>query len=510
MDRQRALEVVAWLFKWSIILLGVSLSCSKFLMTIGQISALFFLLVGFILDRKLLQKPSLFFWGFILLYGLHILWLIPDGDLAYGLKDLRIKLPLLTIPFAFAFAPAKWLPSKNMLFGFLLAGFIGSTLYSFTLYMGWTHWREIQSFRDYSPLVSHIRLITIGVGLFFWSFFLWKKQVWKVLAFGIYLALVISLFQSLTGLATLGFGMVFGLLKWGSKWVRISTVVTAIALVSVVFAAWQNYNTLDPEYRAPQKTDKSPWGVHYKNTSSHQINNHHPIWDYVEKGSMRFAWLKRTNISPDSLTENGNRIEGILINYLTAKGLRKDLNGVNALSEEDISKILKGHFLPDWEEKTPLERRMITTFNEINLMRDGMVPNGQSVSLRLLYLQTGFNIWEPNKWLGIGTRNIQNAFQQYYQEELPQLKEQYRRKTHNQWMSFLILFGIIGCLPLLLFFAYSMPKTKLASWALLVLLTQFLTFFWEDTLENQVGVTVFSFFFCLCLIYSKEPDKISL
>lgn len=54
------------------------------------------------------------------------------------------------------------------------------------------------------------------------------------------------------------------------------------------------------------------------------------------------AWNKRSNMKYDSLDGNGFYVSSTVIRYLTSMELRKDLDRINALTDEDVTNIEKG------------------------------------------------------------------------------------------------------------------------------------------------------------------------
>jgi len=102
-------------------------------------------------------------------------------------------------------------------------------------------------------------------------------------------------------------------------------------------------------------------------------------------------------------------------------------------------------------------------------------------------------------WFCTGTGDIHVAFQNHYEETSSKLLPQNRSRTHNQFMSMWIAFGIIGFLIFVLTQFYSLilfiKKKQFQSVLIwLVLITSFMT---EDTLETQTGVTLVVFFISL-------------
>ena len=84
---------------FSLILLVVAIPLSEYIMSNAQ----FLIALNWLVEGKFREKLNRLtsnnaLWIFLSLILLHVLWLINSTDMDYGLKDIRIKLPLLIIP----------------------------------------------------------------------------------------------------------------------------------------------------------------------------------------------------------------------------------------------------------------------------------------------------------------------------------------------------------------------------------------------------------------------------
>jgi O-antigen ligase len=101
----------------------------------------------------------------------------------------------------------------------------------------------------------------------------------------------------------------------------------------------------------------------------------------------------------------------------------------------------------------------------------------------------------------VGTGDLQMEFDSQYEASQSKLTDQWRLRTHNQYLSIGAAFGILG---LMLFMAMLFWPVILAirlrdHLYLAFLATAMLSMLSEDTLETQAGVTFFAFFSCLFL-----------
>ncbi|NQX92011.1 MAG: hypothetical protein HRT74_07800, partial [Flavobacteriales bacterium] len=94
---------------------------------------------------------------------------------------------------------------------------------------------------------------------------------------------------------------------------------------------------------------------------------------------------------------------------------------------------------------------------------------------------------------------------QEYENNGTRLSEEYRLRTHNQYLTFWVAFGVIGLLLLLIsivrFLAQSIGNKDLLAFSVVLICA--LSFLTEDTLEPQAGVTFVAFWVSLLFVRSK-------
>ena len=174
----------------------------------------------------------------------------------------------------------------------------------------------------------------------------------------------------------------------------------------------------------------------------------------------------------------------------------KDAEGVAQLTNEDVQKIENGisSILPP---KTGYAARLEETALEYQMYKNNMNPNGHSMVQRLYYLDAGWNIFLEHRLIGVTTGNEEQVYLDYYNKVNSPLNEEHRLRAHNQFLSFLVCFGIIGFILLLFTLIYPVLKTKMNLLGLLFLTIMALGFFSDDMLNRQAGVTFVALFYCL-------------
>src|SRR5690349_17393390 len=187
----------------------IGLSSSNFLMSLSQmILGANWLLEGNYVQktkRFLTNKAALIFCG---IYVLHLVGMLYSSDLQYGLKDLRIKLPLLILPFIIASSkPIKATDLEKLMLLFVGAVFV-CTLISTAVLFGFTS-IQVNDIRDISIFISHIRFsLLICLSAFVLGWFIYKKKFNKRVEIALtililWLITFLFLLKSITGIITL-------------------------------------------------------------------------------------------------------------------------------------------------------------------------------------------------------------------------------------------------------------------------------------------------------------------
>ena len=125
--------------------------------------------------------------------------------------------------------------------------------------------------------------------------------------------------------------------------------------------------------------------------------------------------------------------------------------------------------------------------------------------MRLELTKTGIDILKDNFWLGVGTGDVQGAFDKQYEINRSKLPAKYRLRAHNMYITFFLTFGLVGFILIWFFIFYPIFNLKgYKSYLFTVFfLIALLSFINEDTLETQIGITFFSYFYSLFLFGNK-------
>jgi len=131
-------------------------------------------------------------------------------------------------------------------------------------------------------------------------------------------------------------------------------------------------------------------------------------------------------------------------------------------------------------------------------------PTGHSLAMRLEFWKTAMHILRDNKLAGVGTGDVETAFKEQYAKDKSSLQPKWQLRSHNQFLAVAVALGFTGILLFLLsFFSPFLFRKKHSRFFVFFMLIQFLSFFNEDTLETQAGVT-FCMFFTQFLFHHDE------
>jgi hypothetical protein len=453
--------------------------------------------------RKALRNPALI--ALVSIYLLHFIGLIYTQDLANGMKDLRIKLPLLSLPIIIA--TSESLNKKRfgiLMIFFCLAVFAGSGASMYALFT-----RKISDSRDLSLFISHIRFsLQICLAIFTLLIFAWKRyhsNKWANISFvllAFWLIYFLFILKSMTGIVILG--IVFIIL--GFIWIfkHKALVIPSIVLIIILLTGgWLYIRDVYKGITIAERVDFdtldkfTALGNPYQHdTISFGIENGKHVGLYLSVPELRNAWNSRSHIEYFSADDKGQSIRFTLIRYLHSKGLRKDAEGVNKLTSKDISLIENGVANSQLLGRVNIKGRIEQALQGYSSYMKNGNPNASSMMQRFEYWKTSIYLIEKQPLFGYGTGDLNIAFEKGYSETNTSLLPEFRHRSHNQFLAITIALGALGFIVFMvsLFF----PPIRIGKFSnilyLVFFLISFFSFLTEDTLETQAGVTFFSFF----------------
>ena len=518
---------------FAILLLAVSLPVSVFGMSLAQI----ILVINWAWEGRFAEKFRILksrkaIWIFLIIFLVHILGLAytswPDGftGASYNaLKDIRIKLPLLILPVIIGTTPSLSMKQfKTVLLFFIAAVTINSFISTAVLFGFIEH--EVNDIRDISIFISHIRfalLINVAISAL-WYFIISKNFIQNKYEKTIYIALIIwlivflFLLQSLTGLVILFICAYLFFFIWVSyiknKSIKTASYIVIILLpILVVFFSiklvdsFYNFDSFNIDLLEKETTRGNPYNHDTKNL---QVENGHWVGKYICEQELKKEWNKISKFKYSGKDKKGQYIKYTLIRYLSSKNLRKDADGVKALDKSDIAMIEDGNANYIFKNKYSLYPRIYQTFWEVDLYLRGGNPGGHSIAQRIEYVKAAAEIIKQNPVIGVGTGDAQVEFNKQYEKMSTKLPKAYWHRAHNQFVTFVITFGFVGGLIILLamFIPAYYEKGFINYFFIAFLVIAVFSMLNEDTLETQPGVSFFAFFYCFFLFTKNERKKI--
>lgn len=482
------------------------------------------LAANWLIDKDLIQKLNAFIrnkvaLSFSLLFFVHTVWLANTINFEYAMLDLRIKSPILILAIIFSTTPSLTIKEFKTVLVFHVLSVLLMSMIGFYIY----YFENPTDFRDISPFISHIRLsLNVCIAIFTLVYFIFHTQdiffKTKYILFAskfVILSLIfwflnfLSLLQSATGIFLFIFVGLVLILKYiiqkeiskKSKITLLSLILLIpLFLVGFIYISFKTYMYRPPvNIESLEKT--TPYGETYRHdTIFFTTENQQWIGLYLCESELEKAWNLRSNMKYNSKDERGNIINYTLIRYLTSMNLRKDRDGVNALSKEDISNIEKGIANKNYTRGIGIKHRLHKLYWEYLMNKTNGDIKGHSMFQRLELWKTSVEILKKNWLFGAGTGDVPDVFKQELMEKNSPLKET-RMRSHNQYLSLFIAFGIFGFLLCLFSFIYPFFKTKqfFDYFCMVFLIVFFVSMITEDTIESQDGVTFYAFFSSLYL-----------
>lgn len=535
-----------------LMMMAVGLTLSPFLMGMSQ----FWLVIIWVFEgfyTKSFKNKLSRFWHnkaavlLVAFYLMHVVGLLYTSDFQYALKDLRVKLPILVLSIVLSSMPS--LERKRfdqVMLVYVLSVFV-ATIFSSVSY--WRH--DYEDVREISHFISHIRFclnIVFCIAIIFWyiattkipkpeaarqSQSIGKKATrFPVPAFSTRFAVnqylqyfmvtwfvcQIYIFESLSGYVVLAavvvVSLLYAFLHWqqGRGW-RIgigagAVVLLAVGITLVVHWVKPLVEIKPVDFSTLEK--KTALGNDYWHDTIHNpVEDGKYVGLYYCRKELQEAWSQRSNLPLDGITLNGENLEATLARYLTSKGLRKDAEGVAALTDVDVHNIEQGVANYNNWCHPGLRARLSSTLFEYNLYHRFNNPNGGSLSQRIEFTRASFHIIGQHPWFGVGTGDVPQAFQQAYDDINSPLDEEFRFRAHNQYLAIAVAFGLVGLAFFLFVLLYPLFSSRKNHTYLYIvfLVIMLLSMFPEDTLETQAGASLFAFFTSLLLFAAPKSWK---
>jgi hypothetical protein len=483
--------------------LAIGLPTSKVILSLGMM----LLILNLILEGSFASywqnlKSNKFFHFLLLFWSFHLISLIWTTDFNYAWNDIRIKLTMLIIPLIFSVKPIQKSTQLLLILGLFITTLIFTSFYNFASYQHWIGNKVNDDIRSLSLFGSHIRygiLIAIGGGIcLYYIKLLQSPKKWIFLPILLWFSYYTYFSQIISGLLALIViiltFLIFEALKKSIS-LGIATLVISIAIFLVPFLfllpneQTESFNYVNLE----SKTAKGNPYSHYLGKDTYIDGK--PVLAYVCEEELREEWNKKSVISYDSIDLKGQPLRFTLMRFMTSKNLKKDAEGFSHLTKQDINNVEHGLASVN-ETKIGILARLEGIKFQLHHSVD---PNGHSLLQRIEFWKTGIQIIKNNWFWGVGTGDVQQAFLDQYKVEKTSLLPENQLRAHNTFLTTWISFGIVGFVVfcwMILYFLKTHWKIR-SFLPVMFILVACSTFFIEDTLETQIGVSFFAFFYGL-------------
>jgi O-antigen ligase len=458
-------------------------------------------------NRLMQQKEILVLGGF---YFLLILCLFKTNHLPEALNTLIVKLPLLYAPFILGTSSPLNGKEQRWIFN----AFIGSTLIATLISVTYLLTHDVPNIRDISLFISHIRfslciVLAICLSLYF-GFFL---RIYGAVIKGLYLSCVVWMLcylfisQTLTGIIILFIILLFTLFyslfyirKIKFQWIiPFLSIIVIVAVSYTIHVVYQYFHAEKVEISSlPTVTAGGKPYTHHPNSI---IENGSHTGLYISAEELQSEWGKRSEKEYDGL------LEATLIRYLNSKGFTKDSVGMQLLTDKDIQFVEQGIANYDYVHGFGIKRSLYPILFSISMQQ----IEYSTVLQRVELWRIAIAVIQKNFWSGTGIGDVKEAVDREISLQNSSLIYRKNMGCHNQFLSYFVTGGIFLFLYflLILFYPFFAMKKKINLLYIAFFILIFCSFFTEDTLGTQAGVTLYAFFnaFFLFVMNDKITEK---
>lgn len=507
-----------WIYYLSLSLFVVSLSTSRFLLTVSIV----LLGVNWLVEGNFKDKYHRFCnqkaaGAFLLMFGLSLLGILWAHDRMFALQSLHHKLPTLLLPLVLLTSPAL---SKKQIVG-LLVLFTSSVVVVSFIGLGIRLVDNSVDFREASPFVPATNFSMLLIVAAFQLPILVRQisskriHLYLSLAVSGWLVFFIVYLRSFTGLASLGgalgYTLLIILLYHKSRWLKAAFAAGLIGVVG--FLVWlflfmynltHSQNDIDFN-NLPRETS---YGSEYKHDVSNPLReNGNLVYVLIADEELRDAWNVCSTVPFDSLTRSNESLKHTLYRYMASMGLPKDKEGLSKLSKADIVAVEDGYTNYLFLEWPGLYNRVYQLMMGIYMYTssNGASPSWSTFTERFALWEASLESIKTRPVFGWGTGHVERAVE-YGLSKNGSVLAGNNLRSHNQYLSLMLLWGVLGFTAFLAIYIYIVMRCRVYR---VFPFTIFLIVFAinglvNDPIEGQIGQSMFIFFTLFyCYIYPK-------
>ncbi len=505
-----------YIFTISLFGVCVGLPFNKIVLSVsGMLLALNWIIEGRFKDKYFVIKQQKVGLLLSVLFFFLVAALLYSDNVSYGLDDLRIKLPLLLFPVVILSSPAL----EKRIYLYLLLCFVLAVFIVTAVNYGVFVWKNdaLLDAREMSLFGSHIRLsLLVSFALFTTFYLIWDavllrkyfEKSTKTIKLILFVMVLWFLFYTQKAEVLTGYFTVFLCTLITFFWIFVNhwkrkkrivlfSLLMAFA-ISLLFIFW---NALPIPKEKLDKANLPMYsmdgGLYSHDTISSIMENGHYIHYFVCKEEIEDSWRVAKG---SDLTNEHRDLFPVIIRYMTSKGLKKDAKGFSQLTDQDLKNI-ENEIPSAVYAKGGIRASLARVNMELQKHLERADPNGSTIQQRFEYWKAGANIITKNPILGVGVGDVQDVFNLEYDKMNSTLIKENRLHTHQQYMTFWIAGGVLLFLIFVLHIV-TIFYLSLQSRSFLLFIFAFIcafSYFFEDTLETQVGATMVAFFTSILL-----------
>lgn len=512
-------------FYASVFLFAVSLPFSEFMISLS--SGL--LLISCMLTGKYSEKwerfkkrPAALL--IISIFFVYVLGIFFTQNQHLALYELQKTAFILVIPLSLSIGP----PIGYQLFRKVLFSFLAALNAASLIALSRLVFREQIGIHDIWEIlfVSHIGFsfqLLLGISILINELYnhnpISKKLRYLLIANILYLLAFLFILKSLTGLVTFAILLVihfFFIIRKirNRKWKQVAWMMLPVLILGgfsyIGWCIFSFYNT-DPinVSQLPERTQSGH--LYHHDLENKLLENSHYVGLYVCEEELKKSWEERSPLGYHENDLNGFPVSVTLIRYLTSKGLTKDSVGMTKLLPADIRFVEKGVSNYIYTQRfLSLYPRIYQTIWELDVYFKTGDPNLKSLAQRIEFGKAAITIIKEHPFFGVGTGNWKQAFVDAYNENHSKLEPVQYGSSHNQYLNYMVKFGVIGFLWIIFAWVYPLflqNKQHFYPAVMLVLILGIANFS-DSNLEAHMGISFFIFFYSLFLFSETQQTAL--
>lgn len=498
-----------WAYYFSLCLFVVSLPTSRFFLTVSLIV----LIVNWLGEANFREKFKILksnkaAIALVLIYIINVIGLAWSSNISYAFRnDLLHKLPSLILPIVIVTSPAI----DNKKIRLLLLLFISSVLAVTIIGLFIRLANDPVDFREASPFVPNI-YFSMMLLLSAFQLPLLAKQISskKILIVGsvivsLWFVFYIFFLRSISGvvslLGILFFTIIIVLYYHKNNLLRISlSGVFVFLLGSLIwlfsFMYTKTHYEVETDFSSLKQFSKQ--GNSYLHDTNNILReNGHLVYIDIAGNELAEAWNQRSEVDFYGNDLANHPLQHTLYRYMASKGLTKDKEGVDMLTQEDIEAIEKGttnYLYNSWPGFFIRAHQMMMGLY-IYQKSSFKSSSWSTLTERIDLWRASLVAFKKHPLLGWGTGSILNAVDYGLEKNESSLIGK-NMKPHNQYIYLLLTLGIIGLVIFLSLYAYFVFKTKgyMVFIYIVFIIIFFSNFLANNSFESQVGQNLFVFF----------------